>query len=137
MPGRALRTLIRRVNCRANDKFIGRTGASFPSGLLLLTVAQAAVPDVLEDLGLPSAEANAGRRSPNLIFSANVDGEPLALSYNLGNGLLSTTPESAESTMTAKSVMQRLHLSRGYSPHLNIDSLWAVLVDAMVVSMVF
>lgn len=102
-----------------------------------MTFAQAAVPKVLEDLGLPSAQANTGRRSPNLVFSANVDGEPVALSYNLGNGSLSTTPENAKSTMTAKSFMQRLHLSRGYSPHPNIDSVWAILVDAMFLSMVF
>ena len=36
-----------------------------------------------------------------------------------------------------KNFLQRLHLSRTYSPHFNIRWFWALLVDGMVLSMVF
>lgn len=102
-----------------------------------LVLAQNAVPGVLDQLGLPSAQANTGRRAASLTFSADVDGAPVAIVYNLGNGFISTTPEDAELPMTSKSFLQRLHLSRGFAPHWNLKTLWGLMVDMMFLSMVF
>ncbi|WP_419193525.1 hypothetical protein [Kolteria novifilia] len=102
-----------------------------------MAAAQSAVPQVLSELGLPSGEAPPPRRAPSLLFSAMVDDEPVALTYNMGNGAISAQHEDAESPYTVRSLMTRLHLSRGYSPHWNVKWLWAVLVDGMFLSMVF
>lgn len=102
-----------------------------------LLVAKNAVPAVLENLDLPSGEANTGRRAASLTFSAEVDGEPVAIVYNLGNGFIATTHEDAELPMNSKSFLQRLHLSRGFSPHWNLKTLWGLMVDMMFLSMVF
>ncbi|MFK7779043.1 MAG: hypothetical protein QM501_13140 [Gimesia sp.] len=102
-----------------------------------MAVAQQTVPAVLKELGLPAGKATTGRRSPNLTFSAEIDGVPAVISYNMDNGSVSAIREDAESTMNTKSFFQRLHLSRGYSPHWNIKSFWGILVDLMFASMVF
>lgn len=99
--------------------------------------ARACIPNLLTELGLPSGEAVAGRPPVNLTFSAEVDGEPALLAYNLSNSSLTTTSEADGSPLSTKSFMQRLHLSRGYVPHWNAEWVWAVLVDGMFLSMVF
>lgn len=102
-----------------------------------LAAVQQAVPAVLKELDLPTGEAATGRLTPSLLFSAEVDGEPCVISYNLGNGFLSAASEGQPAEMDAKSFLQRLHLSRGYSPHWGVRTLWAISVDAMFASMVF
>ncbi len=102
-----------------------------------LNTAQDAIPELLGKLNLASGEVSTGRRSASLSFSAEVDGEPCIMTYNLGNGFVSAVPEDERSTMETKQFLQRLHLSRGYPPHWNVRWLWGFLVDAMFVSMVF
>lgn len=103
----------------------------------VLTTVQETVPAILSELELPAGEASTGRLSPSLMFSAEVDEKPCVITYNLGNGSVSVTPENHESDMNTKSFLQRLHLSRGYAPSWGIKSLWGILVDVMFVSMVF
>lgn len=100
-------------------------------------LAEQALPSVLDELGLPGGTIQPARRGANLRFSATIDGKPVALSYNLGNGQLNSTMESAPAEMSTKTFLQRMHLSRGYSPHWNTRSYWAILVDLMFVSLVF
>jgi len=95
------------------------------------------VPALLAELGLPEGEIFTGRRTPTLQFQADIDGEPYVLNYNLGNGAVALVADAARPEMDTKSFMQRLHLSRGYAPHWNVEWLWALIVDAMFLSMVF
>ncbi|MHC2065972.1 PepSY domain-containing protein [Bremerella sp. T1] len=102
-----------------------------------LAKAQDATPQVLSDLGLSSGEASPGRRSANLMFSADVDGVPCVVTCNLGNGSITALREDSKPEMETKSFLQRLHLARMYSPHWNVRWFWALMVDAMFLSMVF
>ena len=95
------------------------------------------LPAILQQFGLSDGEASTGRRAPNLLFSAEADGVPCIVSYNLGNGLISAVREDDPQAMETKSFLQRLHLSRTYSPQFNTRWIWALLVDAMFLSMVF
>ncbi|QDU76029.1 hypothetical protein Pan97_30740 [Bremerella volcania] len=102
-----------------------------------LAKAQDATPQVLSDLGLSSGTANTGRRSANLTFSAEVDGTPCIVTCNLGNGSITALREDAKAEIETKSFLQRLHLARMYTPHWNVRWFWALMVDAMFLSMVF
>ncbi len=98
---------------------------------------KAAGPDILAELDLDQGDASMGRRSPSLLFSAKADGVPCLVTYNLGSGSVSAVREDSRPTMEAKSFLQRLHLSRTYSPGIGVRWIWALLVDAMFLSMVF
>ncbi|MFK7817520.1 MAG: hypothetical protein AB8G99_02280 [Planctomycetaceae bacterium] len=99
--------------------------------------AKAALPAVLSELGIDVGEVKAGRRSPSLLFSAEVDGVPTVVSYSLGNGAVSAVREDSVPEVKTKSFLLRMHKSRTYSPDFNIRWFWALLVDGMVISMVF
>lgn len=102
------------------------------------TMAAAKVPAVLSELGLSTGTASTGRFSSSLIFSAEVDGIPCKMTYNMGSGAVTALAEEAPRTeMSAKSFSQRLHLSRGYAPSMGTRTWWAISVDAMFISMVF
>ncbi|WP_315855439.1 PepSY domain-containing protein [Rubinisphaera sp. JC750] len=102
-----------------------------------MKAAEAAIPGLLGELELPAGEISAGRRAPTLRFLAEIDGTPYVLNYNLGNGAITPVADEVRPEMDAKTFMQRLHLSRGYAPHWNVEWLWALIVDAMFLSMVF
>ncbi|MHC4876363.1 MAG: hypothetical protein ACYTGL_07680 [Planctomycetota bacterium] len=102
-----------------------------------LAEAQRLVPEALAQLNLPSGEALTGRRAPSLRFSAEVDGVPSVVTYNLGTGTVTALREDSKPDMELKSFLQRMHLSRMYSPHQNTKWFWALQVDAMFVAMVF
>lgn len=95
------------------------------------------LPAALNQLGLDGDKVESGRRSPSLSFSAEVDGVPTIINCNLGSGDILAVREDALPETETKNFLQRLHLSRRYSPHFNIQWFWALLVDGMVVSMVF
>lgn len=102
------------------------------------TIARDAIPGLLSNLGLASGEPSSGRSSPNLVFSAEVDGIPCKVVYNLRSGEIAALADAApRSEMSAKSFSQRLHLSRGYTPSMGTRTWWAISVDAMFFSMVF
>ncbi|QDT66319.1 hypothetical protein [Calycomorphotria hydatis] len=103
----------------------------------VLQQAQELIPSALESNGLEAGTVNTGRRAPSLMFSANVDGAPAVVTYNLGNGSISALRVDAEDEFHLKSLLQRLHLARSYAPHMNAKWLWAVQVDLMFASMVF
>ena len=102
-----------------------------------MTEAKELVPKLIDDLELPPGELANGRRGSSLTFSADVDGEPTIISYNLGSGSVAALREDAKPDMEVKSFLQRMHLSRTYSPHFNTRTFWAIIVDGMVISMVF
>ncbi|MCO8121298.1 hypothetical protein NHH03_06075 [Stieleria sp. TO1_6] len=102
-----------------------------------LSDAQDQVPVLLEKLGLESGEAFSGRRSASVVFSAEADGVPCIVTYSLAGGGISSLREDERPTIETKSFLQRLHLARMYSPDYDIRWVWALLVDAMFVSMVF
>lgn len=99
--------------------------------------AKALLPAALKQLGLDGDKVESGRRSPSLSFSAEVDGVPTIINCNLGSGDILAVREDALPETETKNFLQRLHLSRRYSPHFNIQWFWALLVDGMVLSMVF
>ena len=99
--------------------------------------AKEVLPAALKQLGLDGDKVESGRRSPSLSFSADVDGVPTIINCNLGNGEILAVREDALPETKTKNFLQRLHLSRRYSPHFNIQWFWALLVDGMVLSMVF
>lgn len=103
-----------------------------------VSVAQAAIPDLLKALDLEPGEAEVGRFAPRLVFSASVDGQPCRVQFDTQNGRLQVeAADRASPTMDPKLFSQRLHMARGYSPTWGVRTLWAVSVDAMFLSMVF
>ncbi|MCC9642072.1 PepSY domain-containing protein [Rhodopirellula sp. JC740] len=102
-----------------------------------LDVAKNSVPKVLDELGLESGEAFTGRRSPSLEFAAIADGVPCIVTWNMGNGGITSIREDSRPQMETKSFLQRLHLARHYSPGWDVRWVWALIVDVMFVSMVF
>lgn len=102
------------------------------------TIASEVLPEALDELGLESSEAFVRRGGTDLVFRALVDGELCKVTYNLASGSVSASYLDAKSgPIMTKSFLQRLHLSRGYAPHLGVRTWWAIAVDAMFVSMVF
>lgn len=110
-------------------------GAPIPNNVLDQVRDQ--IPDALQGLGLSQGEAFAGRRAPSLEFAVVADGVPCLVSYNLGNGGITSHRQDDLPSLETKSFLQRLHLARTYAPQVNTRWVWAVLVDAMFVSMVF
>ena len=102
-----------------------------------LTQIQSGVPGILKQLELPAGEAFSGRRSASLVFAAEADGVPCLVTYNVADGQITSVREDDRPTMDSKTFLQRLHLARMYSPDWDVRWLWALLVDAMFVSMVF
>lgn len=102
-----------------------------------LAQVQSSVPQILQKLELSSGEAFPGRRSPQLVFAAEADGVPCIVTYNTAGGGITSIREDDRPTMETKAFLNRLHLSRMYSPDWDIRWVWALLVDAMFVSMVF
>ncbi|WP_168566342.1 PepSY domain-containing protein [Crateriforma spongiae] len=96
-----------------------------------------AIPGLLDHLGLSSGEAFGGRRAPNLVFAAEADGVPCLVTYNLGNNSISSIRQDARPSMDTMNLMRRMHLARMYTPQMDIRWVWALVVDAMFVSMVF
>ena len=102
------------------------------------TAAAELVPKLLEELDLESDEAFTGRFSSSVVFTALVDGRPCDVTYNMGNGSVAARSHDApKNSLQTKSFLQRLHLSRGYTPNMNTRTWWAISVDAMFLSMVF
>ncbi len=95
------------------------------------------MPRILDDLKLSSGEAFGGRRSASLVFAAEADGVPCLVTYSVGGGGITSVREDDRPTMDTKTFLQRLHLARMYSPGFDTRWIWALLVDAMFVSMVF
>lgn len=101
------------------------------------SLVQESLPSVIEAVGLEGDRARPGRRSAKLVFSAEVDEVPCVVTYNLANGSVSAVREDQPPTMEAKSFLQRMHLARTYSPSFDTRWVWALVVDAMFLSMVF
>lgn len=108
---------------------------TLPDGVV--SKVQSGVPQILDELGLPSGDAFTGRRSASLVFAAEADGVPCIITYSLASGGITSVRADDRPTMEAKSFLQRLHLARTYSPSFDVRWVWALLVDAMFVSMVF
>ena len=96
-----------------------------------------AIPTVLNELELTSGDAFAGRRSPNITFSAEASGVPCLVTYNLGNGSITSIRQDQRPELGTMDLMRRMHLARMYTPQYDIRWVWALVVDAMFVSMVF
>ncbi|MEM8670992.1 MAG: hypothetical protein AAGG48_25915 [Planctomycetota bacterium] len=95
------------------------------------------VPDLLTDLGLPTGETQTSRRSPSVIFSVNADDVPCLVSYSLGSDSISSVREDSRIELDLKDQLRRMHLARTYTPQYDVRWIWAIVVDAMFLSMVF
>lgn len=96
-----------------------------------------AVPAVLRQLGLSSGEAVAGRRAPSVVFSVDAGDVPCLVTYNLGSGSITSVRQDARPDLGFQDQLRRMHMARIYSPQYDIRWVWALVVDAMFVSMVF
>ena len=89
--------------------------------------AASLMPALLEELELESGEPTSGRSSAGVVFSAMVGDEPCKITYNMGSGAVTARPDSTpKSAIGTKSFLQRLHMSRGYTPNMNTRTWWAV-----------
>ncbi len=103
---------------------------------LLKQVADA-IPPALESAGLESGSVKPSSRLSTIIFSADADGVPCVVTYNLANEAVSSLRADEPLEIENKNFLTRLHVSRHYTPQWDVRWVWALLVDAMFVSMVF
>ena len=102
-----------------------------------LDLARAEVPSLLDDLELSSGEAFNGRRSPSVVFNVVADGVPCVVTYNLGSGSVSSLREDGRAELAFSDQLKRMHMARMYTPQFDVRWFWALVVDAMFLSMVF
>lgn len=98
---------------------------------------RAAIPAAIDSLGLESDGKLELKRTPSLDFRVTVDGVPCIVKFNPANGAITSKRVDEEVTVGKKRFLERLHLARRYTPQFDVRWVWALLVDAMFVSMVF
>ena len=75
---------------------------------------------------------------PDLEFEVIKDGTPWTLEYDLKTGKISGRPSSEPSrSFTLRSLLLRLHVSRGYPGETGVRTIWAIIVDIMSALMIF
>ena len=94
------------------------------------------LPSVLSSMRLKEATASNGR-TPSLLFTADADGEPVRVFYDMASGRVSSMAAEAKSPLPLRSFLLRMHTAHGYSATVAARWFWAIAVDAMFVSMVF
>ncbi|MEM8711429.1 MAG: PepSY domain-containing protein, partial [Planctomycetota bacterium] len=76
------------------------------------------------------------RSGPTVAFTVDYEGAPYGVEYDVSRGSLSAEKLGEEGGMEARSFLLRLHLAHTYPSQGGIRWLWAILVDAMALSMV-
>jgi len=103
----------------------------------LARTAEEAIPQVLAGLGIAEGEVVPSGRPPQLTFQLERDGQQYGVNYNLLDGRATANPLGAGEDSGTRRFLLRLHTSHGFPISQNARWFWAVLVDAMAVSMVF
>ncbi|WDQ14923.1 PepSY domain-containing protein [Rhodopirellula sp. P2] len=99
-------------------------------------VAEQTVPTVLSAVGIDSTEKLEPLGWSKLNFLANVDGEPVRVTYVLRDGHLDVTRYTGEDGFSPRAFFVRLHTSHGQPPHWNGRRFWSLFIDAMAIAMV-
>lgn len=103
---------------------------------------EAALPTILERVGLAGAEVGPVRMAP-LSFALHDGSRTWSAQYDAASGSLSAEPRAAaasadRSSLSFRRYLLNLHKSRGYpEDEVNVRSVWAGFVDAMSLIMVF
>jgi len=96
--------------------------------------AQEGVAAVMTRWGMPPEEVKV-RTPADLVFTAEANGETWRVAYNVQNEALSIRPWKPE--VSTRRFLTSLHLACRYPTHLDARWFWALIVDAMAISMVF
>lgn len=97
---------------------------------------KAAVPILLERNGFPAGELTISS-APDLKFPVEAEGTTWTATYNpLTHGVTGTDSAAAESDLSLRSFLLRLHLAHGYSGE-GTKWFWALIVDAMALTMCY
>jgi hypothetical protein len=99
------------------------------------------LPRVLERSGLEGAKVSQVRASA-LSFLVEAGDSLWRASYNLQTGLISARPEresasAAAADLSTRRFLLRLHTAHGYPDEFGARYVWAILVDAMSMLMIF
>lgn len=94
------------------------------------------LPRILKEQNLEPGKISSHGHA-RLIFAATVKGENYTVTYHLPSQQITSTRDDNRKQINTKSFLQRLHLSRAYSPGFDTRFFWALLVDTMVVAMIF
>ena len=76
------------------------------------------------------------RSSPDVVFPVDYDGVAYLARYDLADDELSAVPESDQPGTPLRSFFLRMHKAHGFPNQGIIRTVWALLVDAMAISMV-
>jgi hypothetical protein len=95
--------------------------------------------------GLPRALARHGFSAPDvsvsvgpeLVFLVEGAGRVWRATYNTQTGSVNGQPSDGPGELTTRQFLTRMHLAHGYPSRPGLRWLWAAVVDAMFVSMVF
>ena len=120
------------------DKPAGKTDGLFFADSLVDRVRRS-VPDMLHKHGYPTGEVTV-TSVPDVVFTMRVDDVDWKVSYNAVTGAVSgkaSEPEPAAEPLSTRRFLTRLHLAHGYPFRGTIKWVWAVLVDATAVVMLF
>jgi len=102
-----------------------------------LTETMKNVPELLDELGFKKGKEVKRQGQARIVFEVAADGVPCVVTYNLANGSIASVVDNARPTIPAMRLMERMHLTRGYTAGRSTRWFWAVVVDAMFVSMIF
>ncbi len=97
-------------------------------------IAQDAVASILAKWGDKPREVRV-RTAPELIFAVESEGKVWRVAYNLQTRKLAAHPSGP--TLSTRRFLTGLHLACRYPSQIDARWFWAVLVDAMAVSMIF
>lgn len=96
------------------------------------------LPDLLGQMELDAGDRIQLRGQSRVVFAVeSVDHAPVIVTYNYMNGNIRSIVDQDRRTLSKKSLLEKLHLSKGYRPEFGTRVGWAILVDLMVVSMMF
>lgn len=98
--------------------------------------AKAAVPDILNAVGIETDKNPKPIGWSKLNFLANVDGQPARITYVLRDGHIDVTRYEGQDGMSVREFFMRMHTTHGQPPHWNGRRWWSLIVDAMAIAMV-
>jgi hypothetical protein len=100
---------------------------------------KAAIPAILERTGFPTGDVTV-TSVPDLSFLMDADGQRWRVTYNALTGSVAgqlAADEPAPSPPSTRSFLLRLHSAHGYPYQNGTRWIWAVVVDAMAIVLVF
>ena len=99
-------------------------------------LARSSANQILKESGFASSQSVKPLGWTKLNFLADVNGEPVRITYVLKDGHVDVEKYTGEDGMLPRHFFLRLHTSHGQSPHWNGRSIWSLFVDGMAIAMV-